>query len=145
MVRCASPDTLPMVGQLIPLMINKLNETLQAQAGTSEALERQSEIQVHPNPLHSSIYFPSVVPSLPPAAISDVCCRAACLLGASALFHLRLVHQQVQRTFVCVQGLLCGVLQVIVQKLSETDATKPGVLQYGDAIMEVSHGMCCCA
>lgn len=38
----------------------------------------------------------------------------------------------------CVQGLLCGVLQVIVQKLSETDATKPGVLQYGDAIMEVS-------
>jgi hypothetical protein len=38
---------------------------------------------------------------------------------------------------VCMQGLLCGVLQVIVQKLSETDATKPGVLQYGDAIMEV--------
>ena len=35
-----------MVGQLIPLMINKLNETLQAPAGTSEALERQSEIQV---------------------------------------------------------------------------------------------------
>lgn len=36
-----------------------------------------------------------------------------------------------------VQGLLCGVLQVIIQKLSETDATKPGVLQFGDAIMEV--------
>jgi len=30
------------------------------------------------------------------------------------------------------------VLQVIIQKLSETDATKPGVLQFGDAIMEVS-------
>lgn len=44
-VRCASPDTLPMVGQLIPLMINKLNETLGAPANTPEALERQSEIQ----------------------------------------------------------------------------------------------------
>jgi importin subunit beta-1 len=78
-VRCASPDTLPMVGQLIPLMINKLNETLAQQPSTPEAIERQSEIQ----------------------------------------------------------GLLCGVLQVIIQKLSETDATKPGVLQFGDAIMEV--------
>ncbi len=39
---------------------------------------------------------------------------------------------------VLAQGLLCGVLQVIIQKLSETDATKPGVLQFGDAIMEVS-------
>lgn len=45
-VRCASTDTLPMVGQLIPLMINKLNETLAGQATTPEALERQSEIQV---------------------------------------------------------------------------------------------------
>lgn len=43
-----------------------------------------------------------------------------------------------------MQGLLCGVLQVIVQKLSETDATKPGVLQYGDAIMEVMRMTCCC-
>jgi hypothetical protein len=51
-VRCASPDTLPMVGQLIPLMINKLNETLQAQAATSEALERQSEIQVCSDNVH---------------------------------------------------------------------------------------------
>ena len=49
-----------------------------------------------------------------------------------------LIDQQFTTHPVCVQGLLCGVLQVIVQKLSETDATKPGVLQYGDAIMEVS-------
>ena len=34
------------------------------------------------------------------------------------------------------QGLLCGVLQVIVQKLSESDATKAGVTAYADAIME---------
>ncbi len=44
-VRCASPDTLPMVGQLIPLMINKLNETLAQQPGNPEEVERQSEIQ----------------------------------------------------------------------------------------------------
>jgi importin subunit beta-1 len=35
-----------------------------------------------------------------------------------------------------VQGLLCGVLQVIIQKLSETDATKAGVTAYADNIME---------
>lgn len=44
-VRCASPDTLPMVGQLIPLMINKLNETLATAPDSAEASERQSEIQ----------------------------------------------------------------------------------------------------
>jgi importin subunit beta-1 len=35
-----------------------------------------------------------------------------------------------------LQGQLCGVLQVLVQKLSERDATKPAVLQYGDSVME---------
>mmetsp|Transcript_36758 Transcript_36758/g.92846 ORF Transcript_36758/g.92846 Transcript_36758/m.92846 type:complete len:881 (-) Transcript_36758:305-2947(-) len=35
-----------------------------------------------------------------------------------------------------VQGQLCGVLQVIVQKLSEEDDTKAGVLPYADQIME---------
>ena len=36
-----------------------------------------------------------------------------------------------------LQGLLCGVLQVIVQKLSETERSKLDVVQYADAIMEV--------
>ena len=36
-----------------------------------------------------------------------------------------------------LQGLLCGVLQVIVQKLSETERSKSDVVQYADAIMEV--------
>ena len=44
-VRCASSDTLAMVGQLIPLMINKLNETLAAMPDTAEASQRQSEVQ----------------------------------------------------------------------------------------------------
>ena len=35
-----------------------------------------------------------------------------------------------------VQGLLCGVLQVIVQKLSDSDAAKAGVVQYADPIMQ---------
>lgn len=38
---------------------------------------------------------------------------------------------------VVLQGLLCGVIQVIVQKLTENDAAKAGVLQYSDNIMEV--------
>ena len=36
----------------------------------------------------------------------------------------------------CVQGLLCGVLQVIIQKLSEQDVTKAGVTAFADTIME---------
>lgn len=35
-----------------------------------------------------------------------------------------------------LQGLLCGVIQVIVQKLSEAEEAKAGVLQYADHIME---------
>jgi importin subunit beta-1 len=35
-----------------------------------------------------------------------------------------------------LQGLLCGVLQVIVQKLAETEAGKGTVMQYADQIME---------
>lgn len=35
-----------------------------------------------------------------------------------------------------LQGLLCGVLQVIVQKLSESDAAKAMILLYVDTIME---------
>lgn len=33
-----------------------------------------------------------------------------------------------------VQGQLCGVLQVIMQKLSEQDDTKAAVLQYADSV-----------
>ena len=40
-----------------------------------------------------------------------------------------------------LQGLLCGVLQVIVQKLSEADATKGAVMQCSDQCMEVLLGV----
>lgn len=40
-----------------------------------------------------------------------------------------------------VQGLLCGVLQVIVQKLSESDSTKGTVIQLADQCMEVLLGV----
>ena len=39
-----------------------------------------------------------------------------------------------------VQGQLCGVLQVIVQKLSEHDDTKAAVLQYADSVREREGG-----
>lgn len=34
------------------------------------------------------------------------------------------------------QGLLCGVLQVIIQKLSEQDASKAALIPFADNIME---------
>ena len=46
-VRASAADTTPMVVQLIPLVVGKLNETLHmGAAGSVEAAERQSEIQV---------------------------------------------------------------------------------------------------
>ncbi|KAL4428164.1 hypothetical protein ABPG75_002253 [Micractinium tetrahymenae] len=77
-VRASAGDTTPMVVQLIPLVVGKLQETLHMQGGGLEAAERQSEIQ----------------------------------------------------------GLLCGMTQVIVQKLSDSDSAKAGVLQYADHIMD---------
>ncbi len=45
-VRASAGDTTPMVVQLIPLVVGKLQETLHMQGGGLEAAERQSEIQV---------------------------------------------------------------------------------------------------
>lgn len=46
-VRASAADTTPMVVQLIPLVVGKLQETLHMNtAGSAEAAERQSEIQV---------------------------------------------------------------------------------------------------
>lgn len=47
MVRASAADTTPMVVQLIPLVVGKLQETVHMNtAGSLEAAERQSEIQV---------------------------------------------------------------------------------------------------
>ena len=45
MVQSSAVDTVPMVVQLIPLMVGKLNETLHMGAATPEALEKRSELQ----------------------------------------------------------------------------------------------------
>ena len=45
-VRSSAADTTPMVVQLLPLLVGKLQETLSLPAGSAEAAERQSEIQV---------------------------------------------------------------------------------------------------
>ncbi|KAJ7547373.1 hypothetical protein O6H91_08G082800 [Diphasiastrum complanatum] len=76
-VRCSTEDTTPIVMQLVPLIMQKLNFTLEMQILSSDDREKQSELQ----------------------------------------------------------ALLCGVLQVIIQKLGASDATKFGVLQYADQMM----------
>ena len=48
-VRSAAADTLPLVGQLIPLTLQKLNATMAMAAAAPDARERQSELQArHP-------------------------------------------------------------------------------------------------
>ena len=43
-----------------------------------------------------------------------------------------------------MQGLLCGVLQVIIQKLSDQDSSKAAVTQYADSIMEALISVMAC-
>ena len=45
-VRSASPDTLPLVGQLIQALLEKLASTLRMQVTTGEAKEHQKDLQV---------------------------------------------------------------------------------------------------
>lgn len=45
-VRSASPDTLPLVSQLIPALLDKLGSTLRMQVNSTEAKEHQSDLQV---------------------------------------------------------------------------------------------------
>lgn len=42
------------------------------------------------------------------------------------------------------QGLLCGVLQVVIQKLSENDSAKTGLLEKADSIMQALLGVFQC-
>ena len=43
-----------------------------------------------------------------------------------------------------MQGLLCGVLQVVIQKLSESDSAKTGLLEKADSIMQALLGVFQC-
>ena len=47
-------------------------------------------------------------------------------------------------SYFLVQGLLCGVLQVIIQKLSDQDSGKAAVTQYADSIMEALLSVMAC-
>ncbi|GAX79827.1 hypothetical protein CEUSTIGMA_g7267.t1 [Chlamydomonas eustigma] len=51
-------------------------------------------------------------------------------------FDMPAVSSEARDKLAEVQGQLCGVLQVIVQKLSEKEETKAAVLQFADPIME---------
>ena len=46
-VRSASSDTLPLVGQLIQALLDKLASTFRMQIASSEAREHQNDLQVH--------------------------------------------------------------------------------------------------
>lgn len=43
-----------------------------------------------------------------------------------------------------MQGLLCGVLQVVVQKLSDNDSGKTSLLEKADSIMQALMGVFQC-
>eukprot|EP00884_Botryococcus_braunii_P012569 jgi/Botrbrau1/21312/Bobra.0184s0023.1 len=77
-VRSTATDTLPLIAQLIPVVIEKLQQASSSGPLVGDAGERQSELQ----------------------------------------------------------GLLCGVLQVIVQRLSEPDGAKAVVVNCSDSIMQ---------
>ncbi len=49
-----------------------------------------------------------------------------------------------QDLYLVTQGLLCGVLQVVIQKLSESDSAKTGLLEKADPIMQALLGVFQC-
>eukprot|EP00249_Psilotum_nudum_P018883 c27000_g2_i1 orf=121-2082(+) len=78
-IRCSSQGTIPIVIQLVPIIMQKLHQTLDMQILSVEDREKQSE----------------------------------------------------------QQALLCGVLQVIIQKLGSSDSTKIAILQHADQMMSL--------
>ncbi|KAL6177827.1 hypothetical protein ACLB2K_049349 [Fragaria x ananassa] len=78
-VRCCTDETAPMVMQLVPIIMNELHQTLEAQRLSSDERDKQNELQ----------------------------------------------------------GLLCGCLQVIIQKLGSSDPTKYVFMQYADQMMQL--------
>ncbi|GMN31435.1 hypothetical protein TIFTF001_003253 [Ficus carica] len=76
-VRCSTDDAASIVIQLVPVIIDELQKTFDAQNNSSEGREKQNELQ----------------------------------------------------------GLLCGCLQVMIQKLGSSEPTKPQFLQYSDQMM----------
>ena len=151
-VRSSAADTTPMVVQLIPLVVGKLQETLGMNpgGGSAEAAERQSEIQVGgAGGAQCGWAECGGSPASQPPALSSaaclvpICCvaRLPCLPCPPAfLLSHRLPSLASPARISCLlsslQGLLCGMTQVLVQKLSDSDSAKAGVLQYADHIME---------
>ncbi|KAH7429407.1 hypothetical protein KP509_09G046600 [Ceratopteris richardii] len=78
-VRCSTEDTSSVIIQLLPVILQKLSNTIEMPVLTSEDREKQSELQ----------------------------------------------------------GSLCGVLQVIIQKLSALEITNFSILQYADQMMSL--------
>ncbi|EXC14450.1 Importin subunit beta-1 [Morus notabilis] len=78
-VRCSTDETASMVLHLVPVIINELNQTFEAQNISSEERERQNELQ----------------------------------------------------------GLLCGCLQVMIQKLGSSEPTRSLLLQTADQMMSL--------
>ncbi|EFJ12281.1 hypothetical protein SELMODRAFT_158150 [Selaginella moellendorffii] len=76
-VKCSSDDTVAVVGQLVPVIMEKLGQTLQMQVLSVDDREKQSELQ----------------------------------------------------------ALLCGVLQVLIQRLSSSEPTKYAMVQFADQMM----------
>ena len=72
-VRSAAADTLPLVGQLIPLTLQKLNATLAMAAAAPDARERQSEMQARLARAQAS-----TVPNRGLPRQAKVCSRHAC-------------------------------------------------------------------
>ena len=140
-VRASAADTTPMVVQLLPLLVGKLQETLSLPGGSAEAAERQREIQVRdcvPVCLRvrtQLFWVEAGSRRVGVAAHLLAQCEALCVEPATERLTAP-AHLPLALPWPCLQTLLCGATLVIVQKLSEGEATKAGVKQYADQIME---------
>ena len=91
------------------------------------------------------LQLPSELPPLPVCfrlspSICPLLSRQVVLPEIHKTFSMPAATAEAREKLAEVQGQLCGVLQVIVQKLSEHDDTKAAVLQYADSVREREGG-----
>lgn len=178
-VRSASSDTLPLVGQLIQALLDKLASTFRMQIASIEAREHQNDLQVC-----SELWFVMVC-THEDGQLQQVLLRNShCSSNQTEFYSTRTMPQQLCHLCSCtvvthrrvltdnlggfsqaallswplarhswlfssafgfaVQGLLCGVLQVVIQKLSDNDSAKTGLLEKADSIMQALLGVFQC-
>ncbi|PPD86013.1 hypothetical protein GOBAR_DD17063 [Gossypium barbadense] len=159
-VRCSTDETAPLVLQLVPVIMMELHNTLEGQNLSSDGREKQSELQgllcgclqeIVQSLLTVTHREDAGESRLRTAAYETLNEVVRCSTDETAPLVLQLVpvimmelHNTLEGQNLSsdgrekqseLQGLLCGCLQVIIQKLGSSEPTKYVLMQFADQVM----------